>query len=187
MRDSEGYLTTEQFNHLISFANNERDKVLLTFLFETGRRVSEVVRCITPRDFNFQDGMVYFTILKRRTPVRKWVNVKPETIDMMRAFMSNMTEDEYVFPINRFRVDQILKAMAEKAGMNMVGKHKLHAHVLRHSYAILKVRKIIEKKGTFGMEDAMKLQDSLGHFDINSTLFYSKHFGKRDMKEFAEM
>jgi integrase len=144
MKDPGGYLTEEQFGHLVSFASNLRDIMLLKFLFYTGRRVSEVVRCLTPADFDFRNNTVLFTILKKKTPKKMRLNVDENIMAEMNKYINSLeiSEDEFIFPINRFRVDQIIKSIGIKAGMETVGNHKIHAHVLRHSFAVMMVKRV---------------------------------------------
>jgi len=181
MCDTQGYLTPEQFEHLISYAKRSRDMVLFRFFFGTGRRVSEVVRAIKPEDFNFRDSMVRFKIEKRKRLSPIWINVNREVMDMMKDYIAatGIGPEDYIFPINRFRVDQIIKDMGLRAGMEYVGKHKIHVHMLRHSFAIAMA------KLTKDMNEMKKLQALMGHANINSTSYYLDHFNPEEMTEFV--
>lgn len=184
MKDTEGYLTEEQFKHLIRYANRDRDRVLFTFLFYTGRRISEVIRCLIPDDFNFMDNMVYFTILKRKRPMKKWINVNSRIMKMMKDYIElcNINNNEFIFKINRHRADQIIKELGERAGMLYVGKKKIHCQMFRHSFAIMMAKRM---KNSSIME-GKKLQNLLAHADWNSTSYYLEHFNPEEMKKFVE-
>lgn len=198
MRDAEGYLTPEQFETLISYAKSERDRVLLSFIFYTGRRVSEVVRCLKPENFNYKDNMVLFTILKRRKlGYRTWINISQRATAMMRDYIerSGIAPDEYIFSINRFRVNQILYEMGKKAapvlgwrtnenGVPFVGKNLIHVHILRHSFAIELVKNM--PKEMDGLMKLRLLQSAMGHGNINSSNWYIDHFGDSTLKETLE-
>lgn len=190
MRDTNGYITPEEFETLVSFTNNFRDRVLLSFIFYTGRRVSEVVRCIKPEDFNFKDSMVCFTILKRRKQgvFKTWKRVKPDVIKIISDYIIaySIAPNEWLFSINRFRVDQILREVGKKAapvlgwkvnddGIPFIGKHLIHIHMLRHSHAIDFVKKLPREMD--GLEKLHKLMDEMGHGRVDSSNWYVRNFG----------
>lgn len=182
MADPQGYLNQEQFEHLVSFAESERDRLLLNVLFYTGRRVSEIVRQLRVGDLNFRDNMIHFKILKRKTPFKTWLNVNSKLMEMLRQYVDNLAldVDDFLFPISRFRVNQIITKIGKKAGMKYVGKRKIHPHVFRHSYAVLMSKKVKD------IHELKKLQILMGHSNINMTAFYTEHFSPQGMKEFVE-
>ncbi len=185
MSNAKWYLTKEQFERLVSYANNDRDRVLLTFLFYTGRRVSEVIRCLTPNDFNFNDNLVKFTILKRKVkgrPFIEWLNVNSKVMKMMKNYIeeANKYPGEWIFPIGRFRVNQIIKMMAKKADMEYIGGRRIGVHILRHGFAVMGAKKI---KNIYELK---KLQRLLGHSSLEMTSWYMDHFSETGMKEFVE-
>jgi integrase len=199
MRDSGGYLTPEQFETLMSFAKSQRDRVLMSFIFYTGRRVSEVVRCLKPQDFNFKDNMVCFKILKRRRggEYRTWISVTPSIMSMINKYIqdSSLAPDEWIFPMSRIRVDQILRDIGKMAapimgwtvnddGIPFIGKHLIHVHMLRHSFAIMTVRNIPNEIRDF--EKLNILQRAMGHGLPSSSLWYVNHFGNDILKETLE-
>lgn len=182
MVDPQGYLTKEQFEHLVSFADNQRDRMLLNMLFYTGRRVSEIVRSLTVDDLNFRDNMIHFTILKRRVPFKTWLNVNSNLMEMLKGYVDSLglVGDDQVFPISRFRVNQIVKKIGKKAGLEFVGKRKIHPHIFRHSYAVMMSKKVKD------IHELKKLQILLGHSNINMTAFYTEHFSPDGMKDFVD-
>ena len=182
MVDPEGYLTEEKFEQLLSFATDIRDRTLLQVLFYTGRRVSEVVRSLTVNDIDFQDNLINFTVLKKGYPLKVWLNVNSKLMEVLKEYIEalGLVSDEYLFPISRFRVDQIIKSLGRKAGLEYVGRKKIHAHVFRHSYAVMMAKKVKD------IYELKKLQILMGHSNINMTSFYTEHYNKNEMKEFVD-
>jgi len=176
MRDPEGYLTEEQFKHLVSFADSPRDRLLLNFLFYSGRRVSEVVRSIKVEDCDFRNNTILFSILKKRFPLKKRLNVDIGLMEKVKEYVENerMSFDEFLFPINRFRVDQIIKNISKKAEMEFIGRHKIHAHTFRHSFAVMMVKRIKD------IYELGRLQNQLQHGSLEQTAFYFEHFNPKE-------
>jgi site-specific recombinase XerD len=170
MKYLDEYISPDEFDRLISFAENERDRVLLTVFYNTGRRVSEVVNCLHAKDISAKSPNVYFTILKKRAKYQAWIRVSDYVIELLRTYSKDMQPDDYVFPITRRRVDQVIKAMGEKAGMLNFQKRMIHVHMLRHSFAVNRASKCKN------MMELKRLQMELQHSDINMTSYYMEHF-----------
>jgi site-specific recombinase XerD len=83
-------------------------------------------------------------------------------------------EDSYFFPsshdkgkhITRQRADQIIKRAGKKAGINEVGGHLIHCHVLRHSFAVWSAQTLKTPA------DLKLLQMLMGHANIETTSHY---------------
>ncbi len=155
------YLTPDEAHQLIDATDNERDRLFLTTLWETGARVSEAIRIIladvsrdlirvlgkggVERVIFVQDGLV--------------------TAILFYARDRNLERNDFLFPsrkgghITKQRADQIIKRLANRAGL----QRNVHAHLFRHGYAI-------NFLNCGGRLDA--LQEQLGHRDINTTRIY---------------
>ena len=174
MKYVDEYIGPEDFSRLISHAENERDRVLLTLIYRTGRRVSEVVGTLKVSDISLETPNIHFTILKKRHPTSLWIRVPQDVSDMMRHYIEGMDYDGVIFPITRSRVDQIIKKLGSKAGMLNYQKRKIHVHMLRHSYAVNEARKCRN------MMELKRLQMRLQHSDINMTSYYMEHFSEEE-------
>lgn len=182
MTNPQGYLSEQDFDKLVSFANSERDRLLFHFLFYTGRRISEVVQAVTINDINFQDKLIRFRILKKRRETYEWLNVNTKLMASIWEFVeaNGLMGNDFLFPITRYRADQIIKSTGKRAGLEYVGGKKLHAHTFRHSYAIHMAKQVKD------IYELKKLQKLLGHSSINMTSFYTEHFNPEEMKEFVD-
>ena len=82
-----------------------------------------------------------------------------------------------MYEITRQRVDQIIKAIAERAGLGRLldfysGKMtRLHAHTLRHSFAMHWIH-------VHGESAIIELSKILGHSDIKTTMAYLRYSGQ---------
>ena len=176
MKHVDEYISPPEFEKLISYADNSRDKVLLTLIYNTGRRVSEVVRSLKAKDISMKTPNIYFNILKKKQKQQVWIRVSEDTIQMMREYIkaNEIEPDEYIFPIARCRVDQIIKVMGAKAGMLNYQSRKIHVHMLRHSFAVNRARKCKN------MMQLKSLQMELQHSSIDMTSYYMEHFAEED-------
>lgn len=155
------YLTPEEAHQLIEVADNERDRLFLRLLWETGARVSEAI-AIKLEDVS-RDGIRILG--KGGTERIVYVQDGLVASILMWAQEIGLNRHGYLFPsrkgdhITKQRADQIIKAGGRRAGL----ERQVHAHLFRHGYAI-------NFLNCSGRLDA--LQEQLGHRDINTTRIY---------------
>ena len=155
------YLTPDEAHQLIDAAGNERDRLFLRLLWETGIRVSEAI-AIRLGDVS-RDGI---RVLGKGA-VERVVFIQDSLASgiLFYAQERGMGRDHYLFRsrkgdhITKQRADQIIKEAASKACLDRT----VHAHLFRHGYAI-------NFLNCSGRLDA--LQEQLGHRDINTTRIY---------------
>ena len=155
------FLTPDEAHQLIDAATNERDRLFLRTLWETGARVSEAIRV---RLTDVSKGGI--RVLGKGGVERViFVQDGPVTAILLYARDGNLERDDYLFPsrkgghITKQRADQIIRTLADRAGL----QRNVHAHLFRHGYAI-------NFLNFGGRLDA--LQEQLGHRDINTTRIY---------------
>ena len=155
------YLTPDEVHRLIDAAGNDRDRLLLRLLWETGLRVSEATH-VRLRDVG-RDGIR--VLGKGRVERVVFVQNRLVTSILFYAQENAMERYDYLFPsrkggcITKQRADQIIK----KTAVNAKLERSVHAHLFRHGYAI-------NFLNCGGRLDA--LQEQLGHRDINTTRIY---------------
>ena len=155
------YLTPDEAHKLIDAAYNERDRLFLRTLWETGLRISEAIR-IRLKDVA-RDGV---RVLGKGN-VERVIFVQDGLVSaiLFHAQERGLNREGYLFTsrrgghITKQRADQIIKRAASKARLH----RNVHAHLFRHGYAI-------NFLNCSGRLDA--LQEQLGHRDINTTRIY---------------
>lgn len=65
MKHMDEFITEEELGRLVMHAKRERDAALVTFLFYSVRRVSEIVRSLRVRDISLKSDNIEYTILKK--------------------------------------------------------------------------------------------------------------------------
>jgi integrase/recombinase XerD len=169
MKNEQEFLTYEQIKAIINACDNLRDKALLVTLTKTGRRVSEVVKSMKVSDIDFNEGVIYFRILKKKYEKKERFYVDKEVLDILKKYLETAElKNDFVFDITRQRVDQIFKKICYSIGITKIGEHKPHVHVLRHSYAI----EYAKRAGN--PADLVQLKNQLAHSKIETTMFYLK-------------
>lgn len=176
IEDISGFLPWEDVLNLIEAAENPRDRLLITTLALSGRRVSEVLQ-LKPVDVLKDSGKVVFPILKKKNKELKKAKKIPERLyNFLKMYIESkkIPREGYIFesrmktghPITRQRVFQIVRKLGEKIGIEKVGKKYIHPHHFRHSFAVHMLKKA-EKPG-----DLRRLQMYLEHSSLMITEKY---------------
>lgn len=140
-----------------------RDKLILTLLYSSGLRVSELVNLIV-KDIDFEER----TILIRGKGDKDRVvlfdkNAKPlilEYLNLRNASSKYLFTNRRGNPLTTRYVQIMIKKYGEKAGITK----KVTPHVLRHSYATH-----LLKNGV----DIRVIQQLLGHSSLSTTQIYT--------------
>ena len=161
------YLTEEDIKYLIGGCKRERDKLLILLLFQTGLRISEAL-ALTSASIRSFDGKPALEILgkgKKLRLVALPVNLK-EKLESY-AYRARIEPRMRLFDINRSRAWQILNEARGAAGI----EKRVFPHLLRHSDAIIRLRKTGNPKA---------LQYHLGHNTMAMTLRYLSTLTQED-------
>ncbi|MCX6759960.1 MAG: tyrosine-type recombinase/integrase [Candidatus Nealsonbacteria bacterium] len=161
------YLTEEDIRQLVDACKKERDRLLITLLFQTGVRISEAL-ALTPaaiRNFEGKPAMEIVGKGKKLRMVALPVRLK-EKLESY-AYRAKIEPRMRFFDINRSRAWQILNEAREAAGM----EKRVFPHLLRHSDAIIRLRKTGNPKA---------LQYHLGHNSPAMTLRYLSTLTQED-------
>lgn len=151
---AERILTIEEIDALIDAATDTRDKAILMLLFESGLRVSELCALEWSQIIKRKDG-AQLSIVGKGQKGRQ-VPISPQMYDCL---LTLKTENDSVFGLTRQRIHQIIKAAAQKAGVN----EHVSAHWLRHSNISI----ALENGAPLSL-----VRDSAGHGNIAITSRY---------------
>ena len=166
------YITPDEAHKAIEATENERDRLFLRVLWETGARISEAIP-ITLADIGRNGIRVLGKGGKERV-----IFIQDSLVSaiLFYAQEQRLEREDYLFPsrkgghITKQRADQIIKRAARRAGL----QRGVHAHLFRHGYAI-------NFLNCGGRLDA--LQEQLGHRDINTTRIYLRLTSEDVMRE----
>jgi integrase/recombinase XerD len=155
-----------------STRDGRRDIVLLSLLFNTGARVSEIV-ALNASDFRFHPPPS--VLLRGKGRKERTCPLWPETANLIRKHLEELgihpDRPEAIFrnhwgrTLTRFGVRLIVRKHVGKAALKMPSlKHKrLHPHSVRHSTALYLLR---------AGNDPSTIANWLGHASINTTNKY---------------
>ncbi len=174
------YVTREQARALINAAESTRDRLLLECFWQTGGRVSEVVR-LRPCDVNRREGALVLTNLKqrRRALRQKTVYVSPELVAALAAYAKDarLAPTGFFFqsqksagqPMSRQHAWRLIQQYAARAGVAVVGGDgQLRPATgldFRHGAAVHQLRAGVP---------LTEVQQQLGHARVDTTTIYTK-------------
>ena len=170
------YLTPEEVHRLVEVTEDERDRMLLRLLWETGARISEAI------------GLTLGNVGRKGVRVlgkgdrERVIFVQDSLVSaiLFYAQEQGFDREDYLFPsrkgghITKQRADQVIKNAARRACLH----RGVHAHLFRHGYAI-------NFLNCGGRLDA--LQEQLGHADINTTRIYLRLTSEDVMREVSKI
>ena len=143
--------------------SKRRDKVILTLLYSTGLRISELVKLLK-RDIDFDERTIR---VRGKGDKDRIVLFDEHTKELLLAYLEeDKHKSEYIFinkngnPLTPRYVQMMIKKYAEAAGI----KKKVTPHVLRHSFATH-----LLKNGV----DIRVIQQLLGHSSLSTTQIYT--------------
>ena len=143
--------------------SKRRDKVILTLLYSTGLRISELVKLIK-RDIDFDERTIR---VRGKGDKDRIVLFDENTKELLLDYLNQCDHDsEFIFvnkngnKLTPRYVQMMIKKYADDAGI----KKKVTPHVLRHSFATH-----LLKNGV----DIRVIQQLLGHSSLSTTQIYT--------------
>lgn len=160
------YLSVVQIQKLLSVCRTPLEKTLITVLFDTAIRISELLNLELP-DIDRSTLLICVT---RKGGRREEVNISEKALEVLDEWISaRHSESKKVFMgLDYYSAWLMVKAVGKRAKM------KLHPHMLRHSRAIQM------RKAGATLED---VKDHLGHQSIVTTANIYSRFKAIDLKE----
>lgn len=145
------YWTREQINELLDTIKEPSHRMLFTYLWMTGCRITEALS-IRRSDLDFDGYLIKIRWLKSRKYNFRQIPMHPQLRSLLMLYTSKMKADDIIFDISRQRAWQLIK---KYAGGN--------PHKFRHSFAVNWL-----KSGG----DIVTLSKILGHSDVKVTMIY---------------
>lgn len=158
------FLTKEEISRLFGAIRNEKYTLMITLLYATGMRVSELVK-LKVKDFSFNENYGWVRDGKGGKD-RMFIvaqKLKGELIEYVSR--GKLGQEDYLFSgytnthMSVQSVQNIVKRASREAGITK----RVHPHTLRHSFAT----HLIENG--YAITDVQPL---LGHENVNTTMIY---------------
>jgi integrase/recombinase XerD len=166
-------LTKNEVKSLLDSLDNKKSRLMISLIYACGLRVSELTN-LKIKDLNFEEKMGYVRQSKGRKD--RIFNIPEALIKSLQKQIQNQQENnkEYLFSglkdkISNRNIQQIVNKAAERAGI----KKSVHPHTLRHSFATHLLENDV---------DIRKIQELLGHADLNTTQIYT-HISQEELKK----
>ncbi len=153
-------LTPEEVRALIGSADTEKSRLIISLLYSSGLRVSELVN-LKVSDINMQDGTGW---VRRGKGGKDRLFVMSPTLALgLREYLEGR-EHQYIFskqkPLTTRNIQKIIKLTSARASIDK----KVTPHTLRHSFATH-----LLEQGT----DIRIIQSLLGHSSLSTTQVYT--------------
>ena len=163
-------LTKDEVSKLLSYAETKKSKLILSLLYSSGLRVSELVH-LKPGDINFGEGIGWVRAGKGAKD-RMFI-VSPNLSIELQEHLRKHKDCKYLFsqtaPLTTRNVQKIVKHIRNSSGI----QKRVTPHTLRHSFATH-----LLEAGT----DIRMIQALLGHSSLNTTQLYT-HISSDQMKK----
>jgi len=170
--DTIKYLKWEEWSRLRNSIDNDRDRLIIFLLYDTGMMVRELTR-LRIEDIDFGRRFVTIRPENTKTKIGRRARVPQEDLNRIIAYLRLTRKRKgRLFNLGPRRIQQLLKKYSEKAGV------KATPHTLRHTYiahALLDRVPIIAIRNQVGHKRLTTIQ-------IYSGLVaeYRKRIGSRD-------
>lgn len=163
-------LTKEEVFKLINSAETRKSRLILSLLYSSGLRVSELVH-LKPQDFNFSENTGWVR-LGKGSKDRMFI-LSNGLGNELQEFMKKRKDAKYLFsqdgPLTTRNIQKIVKHVRTRAEL----QKRVTPHTLRHSFATH-----LLEAGT----DIRMIQQLLGHSSLNTTQLYT-HISSTEMRK----
>ena len=163
-------LTKDEVKRLIESADNVKSRLIISLLYSSGLRVSELVNLkIDELDFDEKTGWVR----KGKGSKDRIFTISNNLAEELKEYLNERKDNKYIFSkdkaLSTRNIQKIIKGTRERANINK----KVTPHTLRHSYATH-----LLEQGT----DIRIIQAMLGHANLNTTQIYT-HISSEQIKK----
>lgn len=176
-----GYLTPLEMKALLALPNRSilserKELVILTVLYDTGARVSELCN-LKVKDIRFENPSII--TLTGKGEKTRYVPIMKNTVLLLRQYLSELGYPDlkatnmplfincHHIPYTRKGISYIIKKYEKRAVESSIhlSDFKITPHIFRHSKAMHLYQAGI---------DLIYIRDILGHVDISTTEIYAK-------------
>ena len=155
-------MSKNEIKRILDQLSNIKHHCMISLVYSAGLRRSELLN-LTPKDINSE--MMSVRIMGKGKKCR-YSLLSPKLLEELRRYFREYRPKKWLFegetpgePYSASALVKVLKEAAQRAGI----KHRVHVHMLRHSFATH-----LLEQGT----DLHTIQELLGHNDIKTTAIY---------------
>lgn len=166
-------LTKEEVKKLISSIVSKKSRLMISFMYACGFRVSELVN-LKVKDLNFEEKIG--NVRQGKGKKDRVFNIPEFILEDLKnqVELQKKINQEYLFTGPNDKLSsRNLQKMVQKAAIRAGIKKDVHPHTLRHSFATH-----LLENGT----DIRKIQELLGHSDLSTTQIYT-HISREELKK----
>lgn len=154
-------LTKDEVSKLIKSAETRKSRLILSLLYSSGLRVSELVN-LKPNDIIFSENIGW--VRGGKGSKDRMFTLSQNLSLELKEYLDKKEKTKYVFsddsPLTTRNIQKIVKNLRNKTDINK----KITPHTLRHSFATH-----LLEAGT----DIRMIQALLGHASLNTTQLYT--------------
>jgi len=155
-------MTREEVRRLINVVENKKHKLIISLLYSSGMRLSELIN-LKVGDLELVENMGW--VRSGKGSKDRMFLLSEKIVPDLKNHLRSMKNEDYVFQgwdgrMSARAVQKIVSGAAKKAGI----EKNVHVHTLRHSFAT----HLLESG-----EDIRKIQELLGHSNLNTTQLYT--------------
>jgi len=162
-------LNVHEIKQLFNVCRNPRERLIIQLLYETGIRVSELLK-INIDDFDFHNNSLVIRDSKNRKTRTVYfgenlVKVFFEYLKVSKSLFSDtlFTRQFHPFiPMSKSGVRWVMNSITERSGI----RKRVNTHAIRHAFAV----HYLNFGGTI-----YQLQKLLGHSHLQTTCYYLQH------------
>ena len=155
-------LSRNEVSHILSCLSNPKHRCMISLIYSAGLRRSELLN-LTPKDIISERMLVRIMGKGRKC---RYSLLSEKLLKDLREYFKEYRPQKWLFegekPGEQYSASALVKVLKEAASRAGI-KHRVHVHMLRHSFATH-----LLEQGT----DLRTIQELLGHNDIKTTSIY---------------
>jgi len=156
-------LTKDEVKKLIAVTKNFKHKLLIEFMYSSGLRLSEIVN-IKVNDLDLSENIGW--VRGGKGGKDRLIILSKSLVEDIKKYLKSNSNTNYIFKgkddqISGRTIQKIVKESAEKAGIKKI----VSPHTLRHCFATHLLESGV---------DIRKIQELLGHSNLQTTQIYTK-------------
>ena len=155
-------LSRNEVARILACLSNRKHRCMISLIYSAGLRRSELLN-LTPKDIISERMLVRIMGKGRKC---RYSLLSEKLLKELRKYFKEYRPQKWLFegetPGEQYSASALVKILKEAASRAGI-KHRVHVHMLRHSFATH-----LLEQGT----DLRTIQELLGHYDIKTTSIY---------------